>query len=826
MIARDFVHAARLLRKNPVFTATAVITIALGIGASTAIFSVANAVLLTPLPYKNPEALVLACSDMTRRGVRDFPFSHADFFDLRNGTKSSFEDIGGVVSGRSTLPREDGSLEQASLAIVTTSFFRLLGRKVVAGRDFNDADGVPQNAMPAGAAAGAQPPPMPPNAILSYEYWQRRFGGNRAVIGQRLPPAGQGSLVVGVLEPRTQLLFPPDMNQELMPDVWLANRLAYDAANRNSVSMQVVARLKPGVTVKRAQSQADAVVAESRRNSIIHATSGWTIRIEPMRKNLVDHVRPTILALMGAVIFLLLIACANVANLLLVRASLRERELAVRAAIGATRWRLVRQMFAEALLLASFGTAIGLGLAWVGSRELRAIAPANLPRLDSVGIDWQVMFFSALAGLAAAAVFGLGPALRASRADVMQILRAGGRTAGLGGGLLRSGVVVVEVALSFVLLVGSGLMIRSFMALQRIDLGFDPHGLLTFYLAGNRGGSQPLQRAALIRRIAESLRALPGIESVTATTNLPLTGGFGSIRWGTAQAFFDPSKFQAADYQVVLPGYFETMRTPLLAGRTFTDADNAQDRSFVVVDQLLAAKASYPMESAVGKRILVRLGKPEAEWVEIIGVVAHQRATSLADPGREQVYITDAYTASGAVRLWALRTSANPGNYARAVREAVAKIDPHMLFTRVYPMEHYLVEAQASTRFSLLLIGVFAAIAALLAGVGLYGVLATLVRQRTAEIGVRVALGAAPGSIFKLVVGHGFRLAAIGIAAGFAAALALTRAMASLLVGVTPADPVTFAAMVAVFLLIAALASWIPGRRAASMDPSVALRSE
>jgi predicted permease len=825
MIAKDFVHAARLLRKNPVFTATAVVTIALGIGASTAIFSVTDAVLLNPLPYKNPASLVLACSDMTRRGVRDFPFSNADFIDLRNGTKSSFEDIAGVFSFPGTVPREDGSLEQASFAIVTTNFFGLLGRRVVAGRDFEDADGTPQTAPAAGAAAGAQPPPTPPNAILSYEYWQRRFGGNRAVIGTRLPPAGQGSLVVGVLEPQTQLLLPPDMGQELAPDLWLANRLAYDAANRNNVSMQVVARLKPGATMERAQSQADSVVAESRRNFIIHATSGWSIRIEPMQKYLVDRVRPTILVLMGAVIFLLLIACANVANLLLVRASLRERELAVRAAMGASRWRLVRQMFAEAMLLASLGTAIGLGLAWAGIRELRAIAPANLPRLDSVGIDLTVVFFSALAGLGAAAVFGLGPAFRASRADVIQVLRASGRTAGLGGGLIRGGVVVAEVALSFVLLVGSGLMIRSFMALQRINPGFDPHGLLTFTLIGAGGGKPPQERLAFTRQIADRLRALPGIESVTASSNLPLSGGFNPIRWGTAPALSDPSKFQAVDFQVVLPGYFETMRTPLLAGRTFTDADNVPGRNLVVVDQALAAKA-YPMESAVGKRILVRLQTPDPQWVEIIGVVAHQRATGLADPGREQLYFTDAYTKVGFLGQWALRTSADPGNYTRAAREAVAKIDPHILFTQVFPMEHYLVESQASTRFSLLLIGVFATIAALLAAVGLYGVLATLVRQRTAEIGVRVALGAAPGSIFSLVVGHGFRLAAIGIAAGFAAALILTRAIASLLVGVTPTDPVTFAAMIAVFLLIAALASWIPGRRAAGMDPSTALRGE
>jgi putative ABC transport system permease protein len=407
----------------------------------------------------------------------------------------------------------------------------------------------------------------------------------------------------------------------------------------------------------------------------------------------------------------------------------------------------------------------------------------------------------------------------------MQVLRASGRSAGLGGGLLRSGVVVAEVALSFVLLVGSGLMIRSFMALQRIDPGFDSHGLLTFNLVTDQRGDPPERRAAETRQIAEALRALPGVESVTASSNLPLGGGFSPIRWGTAPALSDPSKFQAVDFQVVLPGYFETMRTPLLEGRTFTGADNSMGRNLAVVDQLLAAKA-YPGESAVGKRILVRLQTPEPQWVEIVGVVTHQRATSLSDPGREQIYFTDAYANFNRLGEWALRTSADPGNYVRAAREAVANINSHMLFTRAFPMEHYVVESQASTRFSLLLIGVFATIAVLLAAVGLYGVLATLVRQRTAEIGVRVALGAAPGSIFSLIVGHGFRLAAIGIAAGFAAALILTRAIASLLVGVKPTDPVTFAAMIAVFLVIAALASWIPGRRAAGMDPSVALREE
>jgi putative ABC transport system permease protein len=515
-----------------------------------------------------------------------------------------------------------------------------------------------------------------------------------------------------------------------------------------------------------------------------------------------------------------------VANLLLVRASLRERELAVRTALGGSRLRLVRQMLAEALLLSGAGAALGLGLAWIGIHELLVIAPANLPRLESIAIDPRVLGFTALAALAATALFGTAPALRASRPDVMQVLRASGRTAGLGGGrLLRNTVVVAEVALSFVLLVGSGLMFRSFLALQRIDPGFDSHGVLTFLLVGGRPGRSAPQRAALMRERLDRLRTLPGALAVTASFPLPLAGGFSPIRWGTEQALTDPSKFQAADFQFVLPGYFETLRTPLLAGRTFNDADNAPERSVVVIDQLLAAKA-FPGGSAVGKRILVRTRKPEAEWAEVIGVVGHQRNTSLAEPGREQVYFADGFGGHGVGNRWAVRTASDPARYSAPIRAEIARLDPSLVITEVQPMDALVQKAQAGTRFQLLLIGVFSSVALLLAGVGLYGVLSTVVRQRTAEIGVRMALGAAPGSIFSLVVGHGLRLSAAGIAAGLLAALGLTRVMTSMLVGVKPTDPITFAAMAALFLVIAALASSLPAGRAASLDPTAALREE
>jgi putative ABC transport system permease protein len=826
MLIRDLIYALRTLRKSPIFAATAILTIALGIGATTAIFSVAHAVLLRPLPYKNPDRLVFALSDMRKRNVKDFPFSNADFLDLRNGSKDVFQDVAAVQTFRNVVPREDGSPELVRGAGVSTNFFGMMGAATVLGRGFVDADGVPQ-APPAPGAAPAAAPAVPAVLVISYDYWQRRFGGKPDVLGKSLPAGGPGGTqIVGVLAPGFELLFPPDTNTERLPDIWFALRIPYDNVNRNQVQHRVIARLKDGVTLEQAQSAVDRISAETRKNFLISGTAGYAIRLEPMHAHVVREVRPALLALMGAVVFLLLIACANVANLLLVRASLRERELAVRTAMGGSRWALIRQTLAEAAVLACAGAGLGLALAYAGISELRALAPPSLPRLDTIAIDPVVIAFTAAAALVAAGLFGIVPALRASRPDVAIVLRGSSRTTGLGNaGMLRNVVVVAEVALSFVLLIGSGLMVRSFLELQRIDPGFDSGHLLTFLTLGGRRGAQPPQRAAWVRDLANKLRALPGVRSVTAATPFPLAGPFFPIRWGLAAALTDPSKFQAVDNLFVLPGYFETMHTPLIAGRGFTDADNAGDRDVVVVDQLLAAKA-FPNESAIGKRILIRVRKLEPEWVEIIGVAAHVRTTSLAVAGREQVYFTDGYVDHGRVNRWALRVNGDPAQLAAEVRAAVAQHDSHMVLMEMQPMDTLVGLAQAATRFQLLLIGVFAAIAAILAGVGLYGVLATLVRQRTAEIGVRMALGAAPGGIFQLIVSHGLRLSAAGILVGLAAAAGVTRVMSSMLIGVKPIDPATYAAMAGLFLVIAAIASWLPARRAAALDPTVALRGE
>ena len=828
MSLRDLAFAGRTLRKSPVFALTAALTIALGAGASTAIFSVTNAVLLRPLPYQNPDQLVIIPTDMRNRGVKDFPFSNANFIDLREATKGEFQGLAGVFTFPFTLTREDGMPEQVHMGFVTTNYFQLVGARMAFGRDFSDDDGQPQPPPPAPGTQSATPPQrLPIMAIISYEYFQRRFGSNPAVLGQSLNKGKPFSpRIVGVLAPHFQIYFPPSADLEAAPDIWIANRLGYNAEQRNSVSMRVIGRLRPGVTIGRAQAAANQVAAEARKNFSIENTAGYAIRVEPMRQHLVSEVRPAILALMGAVIFLLLIACANVANLLLVRASLRQRELAIRSAIGASWWDLARQILSEALLLSTIGALGGLGIAWLGIHELLAIAPAYLPRLDTIRIDSTVLIFTVISSLVAAAIFGLAPAWRAARPDVMIVLRGTSRSEGLAsGGLSRKVVVSLEVALAYVLLIGSGLMVRSFRELQRIDPGFNPHGLLTFQVQSDRFLQKPEERAVATRQLDDHLRAIPGVQSVTASNPFPLTGGFSPIRWGTEEALADATKYRAVDPLIVLPGYFEVMHTPLIEGRTFTDGDNLPGRTYVVVDKILADLA-YPGKSAVGKRILIRIQTPEPVWVDIIGVVAHERGVSLSEPGREQVYFTDAYIGSGATDHWALRTGSDPSKYANDVRATIKAFDRHLLITDMQPMDTVIEKAQAGTRFSLLLIGSFAVIAALLAGVGLYGVLATVVRQRTAEIGIRMTLGAQSGNIFQLIVGQGVRLTAIGVVVGLFAAFATTREMASMLVGIKATDPLTFVTMAVVFFLIAATSSWLPAWRAASLDPSAALREE
>ena len=826
----DLAYAARTFIKKPAFALTAVLTLALGIGASAAIFSVVNAVLLRALPYDHPQRLVHIAHDLKARNVEDFPWAPADFHDLRLQV-ASFDGVAALTTGRQVFPVAGrAEPEQVRTAGITANLFRLLGTKVALGRDFTDDDGTPlpppPQLAPGAVAAGAPPvPPPPPATILSYEFWQRRFGGDPAIVGTVVRLGDQPFEIVGILEPGFELLYPPTINIEASPDLWTPLRVDFSAGSRVNVFLRVIGRLKDGVSIERAQQDVDALAADLRKRFTIKETAGFSLRLAPMHEDLVQEVRPTILALMGAVTFVLLIACANVANLLLIRAASRERELAVRSALGGSRRRLIQQLLAESVLLAMLSVVVGLALAYAGVRALLALGPENLPRLSHVNVDPTVALFAAGAGAISILLFGLIPSLRASRPDVMDLLRRAGRTSGLAaGGLMRNAVVTVAVAMCFVLLVGSGLMIRSFVALQRANPGFDPGNVLTFSVPNLRL-PDPAAREAFKRNMKARLLAMPGVVSATASTPTPLDGIDALARWGREEALADPTKFRQATVYSVLPGYFEALRTRVVEGRTFQDADNINDLRLMVVDRLLAARA-FPGETAVGKTILARIRTNEPERFEIIGVVEHQRHRSLAVDGREAMYIADALTGHNGATRWAVRTSGDPMALAPAARALVHELNPRTGAIEVQPMLSYVKEAQAQTKFVLVLIAVFAAVALVLAAVGLHSVLSTTVRQRTAEIGVRMAFGAPHGSIFRMMVTQGLRLSALGIAAGLIAAFLVTGAMRTMLVGVEPTDPGTFAVMSIGFLIIAVVACGLPAWRASRLDPMVALREE
>jgi putative ABC transport system permease protein len=826
---RDVTFAFRSLRRQPAFAITAVLTIALGIGATSAIFSVVNAVLLRPLPYRDASRLGTIWSDLRNRNVLDFPLPPGDFFDLRNDT-TLFDGFAAIVSFRPTIGGDgQGDAEQVSGGAVTTNWFSLLGHRIHVGRDFVEEDGTPQAAPPQGDAVPpprAQPPPPLPNiAILSHEFWQRRYGGDESIVGKSIEFGNGRADIVGVLAPNFEMLFPPGTNVDPRPDILIASRVNYQTGSRNNVSLRVIGKLKRGVSFQQAQAELDRLSVELRSRFPIKQTSNMNLRIEPMHDDLVADVRPQLVALMGAVVFVLLIACANVANLLLVRASARGRELAVRAAIGGNRWRIVRQLVAESIVLAALGGGAGLLLAQFGIEALIQLSPEGLPRATAVSLDGTVVLFTALASFAAALMFGVLPAWKATRPDAMDVLRSSGRlVGGASGRWLRDGAVVAEVALAFVLLVGSGLMIRTFIALQNTNPGFDPDNVLTFLIQNNR--AQGLEgRQAFQRTMIERLEAIPGVVDATSAGPIPLDGGNSLARYGPLEAATDPAKFQQAITHFVQPGYFQFTKTPIIAGRTFSDQDNRPEARVIVIDDLMAAHL-FPSGNAVGRRMLARVATPEPDTFEVIGVVKHQRHTTMMNAGEEGMFFTDGYAQFGAAFRWAVRTSGDPQAITASVRNALTQQDPRLLMTEPRTWQSYVAEHIAPTRFALILIGVFAGVAAILAMIGLYGVLATTVRQRTTEIGVRMAFGATHGRILSLIIGRGLRLSTAGIVLGIVAAVALTRVMASLLVGVTATDPITFGSMAVLFALVAAFAAWIPARRAAALNPNVALRDE
>lgn len=817
----DARQALRNLKKTPGFTLTAMFTLALGIGATAAIFSVVEAVLLRPLPYRDVDRLVHVAHDLTARNVEDFPFAPGDFHDLRNLT-SPFEQVEAVQTFLQTFAGDGGDqqTERLPVAVATTGFFRLMGIGVAQGRDFVDADGAP-------LVADAVPGNNPQIAILSHEFWQRRFGGDASIVGTVQTLGVARFEVVGVLQPHAALYFPPNVNIERHPDIWVSNRTDFATGSRINVQLRVIGRLKPGVTLPQAQAEIEPFAADLRERFPIKKTAGFHLRLAPVHQDLVADVRSVILTLMGAVVFVLLIACANVANLMLVRTAGRERELAVRTALGGSRMQLIRQLLIESLVLSLGASALGLGLAQLGLVGLRQMAPDNVPRLDAVGIDPTVIGFGIGVAVLSVVVFGLLPAIRASRPNVIDVLRRSGRTESLGQGrLLRDVVVIAEVALCFVLLVGSGLMVRSFLSVSNANPGFDAANLFTFQLT-NQGQAAPTfpARLGLVRDLTERLRAIPGVTAVSATSLLPLGGAEPLTRYGREDALTDASRFQQGYLAFVQPDYFEVMGTPIVDGRAFTDADNLPQPQGVLIDTVLAQKM-FPGERAVGKRIYVRAVRNEPDPYEIFGVVGHQRHLSPASDSREVVYFPDAFGGGAATGAWVLRTAGDAATIEAAVRREVAAISPRLGVFQVATMASLVEESAAGTRFILWLFSTFGVVAILLAAVGLYGVLSTTVRLRTAEIGVRMAFGAPTRSIFTLIVGHGLVLSAIGVAIGVPAAILLSRALGTALVNVSATDPLTYGTIAAGFLLIAAVSCGLPARRASRLNPLTALRQE
>ena len=580
------------------------------------------------------------------------------------------------------------------------------------------------------------------------------------------------------------------------------------------------------VTVEQAQAEMDGFTTRLRAESNLRETAGWQADVHGMLAELTAEVRPVILALFGAVAFVLLIACANVSNLFLVRASSREREFAIRTALGGSRGRIIRQLLLESGVLAVAGGGLGLLLAGWGNRILLAMRPANLPRMDTVSIDLNVLGFTAGASLIAALLFGLFPALQVSKPHLTDSLKDRGRSSSLSRHrVLRDGIIVTEVALSLVLMIGAGLMIRSFMALQKVDPGYDPENVLTFTVALPGNQYPDPQKVIFFDSFERRLRSLPGVTQVSAASSVPLQGNVFTGRYGPLEARTDESLYGQAAYRAVRPGYFETMRTRLQEGRLFSPTEFVDSSAVVVVDEVLAARIA-PGESAVGKRLVIRITTLDPQEVEVIGVVQHQRGPSLARDGTEGIYVTNLYAGTFGTMTYTVRTALDPTALTGQVRGEVAALDPTLPLSDVRTMESRVNEAMTETRFAMALIGAFGFMALALASIGIYGVLSHTVRQRGGEIGLRMALGAQAGNVVMLVVRQGLALTGVGLLVGLVVSVWATRLMQSLLVDVPTTDAVTYLAMAAVFVGVALVASLVPARRATRIDPLEVLREE
>jgi putative ABC transport system permease protein len=821
-------HAARSLARSPGLFVSATLLLALGIGATTAIYSVVSRVLLDPLPYEEPERLVMIWGELQARNVMHFPESPPNLEDMRRHAEL-FEDIGGVISFGNPWVRDGGEPRQLTSGIATWNFLSLLGVEPLLGRGFTPADGAfNASEVPPGTEFPNDLALPPRSTIISHRLWQQEFGGDAGAVGKIVEIGGAPVEIVGVLPPDFRLHMPAAAGVAADIDLWVPVRANLAAWPRNNVFLQLVGRLKEGVTVAQAQAEIDAIgerLADVEPTWRAAGTKKW---VRPFEDELTADVGTALWALLGAASFVLLIACANVANLLLVRAAGKSRELSVRAALGAGRGALVRGMLLEAGVLAAAGAVVGTLLAMLGLEIILRSAPDNIARLDAAGIDPGILLFTTGVAALTTLLAGLLPALHGSRLRVAEQLKERTGTLGTTGAQrrLRTGLVIGEIALSFVLLVGTGLMVRSFVELGRTDPGFEPDGLLTFQLNLPLNRYQEAEdRNAFYKEFQERLAGLPGVVSVSGVTPLPLSGQPFNGRYSADATVDETSSFRQAQYRLVLPGYFETMGLDLVAGRTLTRDDDENARPYVVVDETLAQKA-WPGLDPLGRRVWARLGQ-EMSQHEVVGVVRHEVQDSLHETPRETIYFPNRAAGGFAgINFWALRTAVAPSSLVPQVKAELAAMDPRVPLADVRPMRDYLADAMSRTRFALQLVGAFGVAALVIAAIGLYAVVHYAVRQRRAEIGVRMSFGAAGRDIFALFLRHGLALAASGLLLGGLAALGLSRGLGSFLVGVSAHDPLTYVAAAVLFALVALVASVLPSWRASRVQPMRVLREE
>jgi len=814
-LRQDLRYAFRALRRTPGFTLAAILTLALGIGATTTIFTVVNGVLLRPLPYPHADRIANIWNDFGE-GAQSLPaVSPLDFRDYQQRSRT-FETFaaasaGGVVGLRGNLTGA-GEPERVDLATVTANFFPLFGVTPAYGRNF---------------LATEEAPNGPHVVMLSDRLWRRRYGADPRLVGTTIPVDGIGHTVVGILPPEFRLALPAEAFLVTDAELWAPLQFNYaNAPPRNFTFFTVFGRLRPDVTFAQAQAEMSGIALQFRKEFPEHAGTNVRIRAVPLQEDVVKHARPALLVLLGAVALVLVIACANVAHLLLVRATVREGEFALRTALGASRWAVARQLLTESAVLAAAGGGLGLMVTTLALGLLRVLHPSNLPRLGEIDVDGRVLAFAVLTCVVTTLTFGLAPALQAARNEPHGTLQAGGRSGTTKARQrVRSLLILGEVALSVVLLVGAGLLVRSFVALQQVRPGFDASDVLTFQLALPAGRyPKSDDRRTFVRELERRLGELPGARRVGIISKLPLTGSGPLSPYAFDEATARNWESVTADGRQISPDYFAAMNTRLLAGRPFTWDDATGKPPVIIIDETLARQA-WPGQSAVGKQLQIGpTGEPD-NMVEVVGVVEHERSHDLTRAVRPLIFFSMGQQIPVVLDV-AVETRIAPARLLGAVTGLVHEMDKDLAVTRGVPMTAYVSEGMAQARFSFLLMGALGGIALLLAAVGIFGVIAYTVTQRTREFGIRLALGEDPARTRRGVIARGMALVGPSILVGLACSLLLTRFLGGLLYQVSPHDPLTLGGIAVVLALVALAACYLPARRATAVDPAIALRSE